>query len=785
MIAFAGLRSALIVTAVLLPALPAVVLAPGAAGAAGAVTTCATAFAQLETGDLTAFKTVRPADSTCARNGVAAETDLLEAQQLIAIDLDAAADARIVQALQTEPSLSVGDVLSGTQTGPQSIRLAEVLDRDGFHAQALAVLLQAITIDPGLKLDREAESILGLIRPPWYLRLWHFVANSDVLIGVLIFVLLVVVAAVPRLRRRLYLQPFTAVEGLESGAAHAATLRLLIKDELSFMARESAQLPRGRRLRLHIADPYDDHDQIDLGQLADDLPALLKVTYQVICLALRWTGSRSSLVIGALQQGDAMELDLKTIDGRRQRSEVFKHADLGFPPPGGTGGNSDPTAPDAVARRLEQLAVPAAAWIILSRYRRATLGGTRSLASYLAFAAGCKWEAGADPQAVRAPQAAVTEEDRGQARECYQRACRDSENTAAAINLAMLEKLADQGTGPLEDRPWYQLLSRVASQTGGRRFLFFKRGRRDLQWYRANYLLSSAQREFLESSPSVDSLDRGVQRDIDTAARRRAVEVAIELEKRAGGRGGLPKEFVEYGRAAALTLLARQMTTRTADLSQVLSRRRSPAIRKGGIRRELAAIKRRPADSVAAAKLVEFTAAHRPTDDQSYYNLALYRRARYENCLAAIVKYQEAVDRTSGDPGPTTEAWRADVGQYMDQLEEECQLELTEMQQLQQLVVEANDPILSVEVAPLQHIKRPPPSRERSHDPVYRATGQARRAATPAPPFSPPDERSAGFAGGPGPAQNGSSVAGPGQDKRTTRHRDDRPPPGYDPPRWR
>jgi hypothetical protein len=765
---FVGLRPLVILTMVLLLVLPAVVLA---GGSAGAVTTCAAAFASLETGDLTAFATVKPADSACAREGVAAEADLAEAQQLIAIDLDAAADSRIVEALQAEPLLSVRDVLSRTQTGPQSIMLAEALDRDGFHAQAAAVLLQAITIDPGLRLDQDAKGILGLIRPPWYLRLWHFVASSDVLTGLLILVLLVAVAAVPRLRRRLYLQPFTAADGLDSGAGQAATLRLLIREELSRMARQSAQLPGGRRLRLHIAGPYDDRDQIDLGQLADDLPAPLKVTYQVICLVLRWTGSRSSLVIGALQHGDAMELDLKTIDGRHQRGEVFKHADLGFPPPGGTAAGSDPHAPDLVARRLEQLAVPAAAWIILARYRRATLGGTRSLASYLAFAGGCAWEAEATPQTAGTSPTAVVPGDQRQARECYQRACRDAENTAAAINLAMLEKLEDPGTGPLEDRPWYQMLLRVASQTGGRRFLFFKRGRRDLQWYRANYLLSSAQREFLESRSSVDGLDRAVQRDIDAAARRRAVEVAIELEKRARRRGGLPKEFVEYGRAAALTLLARQMTTRTADLGQVLSRRRSPAIRKGGIRRELAAIKRHPVDSVSSAKLVEFTTAHRPIDDQAGYNLALYRRARYRNCVAAIDEYQEAVDRSSRDLRPTTDAWRADVGQYMDQLEEECQLELAEMHRWEERVLEANDPVLAVEVERLEHINLRPPSQERSHDSVYRETGEPRRGPTPAPPLRPPGEP---------PVRPPVRPPDRPRATRRTRDRDDRRPPGDD-----
>jgi hypothetical protein len=240
---------------------------------------------------------------------------------------------------------------------------------------------------------------------------------------------------------------------------------------------------------------------------------------------------------------------------------------------------------------------------------------------------------------------------------------------------------------------------------------------------------------------------------------------------------------VEYGRAAALTLLARQMTTRTADLSQVLSRRRSPAIRKGGIRRELAAIKRHPVDSVSSAKLVEFTAAYRPIDDQTEYNLALYRRARYQNCVAAIAEYQEAVDRSSRDLRPTTEAWRGDVGQYMDQLEEVCQLELAEMHRWEQRVLEANDPVLAVEVAPMQYINRRPPSRDRSHDPVYRETGEPRPRPTSAPPFSPPGERPVRPPDSPRHARNGSNAPDAPRDVRTTRHtrdRDDRRPPGYD-----
>jgi hypothetical protein len=725
--------------------LPWAVLVGGSAAAA--VTTCTTAFASLEAGDLTAFLAVKPPDSTCARQGAAAEDDLAEARGLIALDLDSAADAKIVQALQAEPLLSVRDVLSRT-TGPESIMLAKALDRDGFHAQAVAVLLQAISIDPGLPLDQGAQNILGLIRQPWYLRLAHStVSSSDVLTGELILLLLIVVAAVPRLRRRLYLQPFTAADGVDSGASHAAMLRALIREELARMARESAQLPGGRRLKLHIAGPYDDQDRIGLGQLRDNLPAPLKVLYQVICLVLRWAGSRASLVTGALQPGDAVEVDLKTIDGRHQRGEIIKRDNLGFPPPGGASLGKPSLPEDQVARRLRELAVPAAAWIILERHRKVTLGGTRSLASYVAFAAGCAWEAETSPQPAGTSRAAAMPAERRRARvrrarECYRRACRDPDNTAAAINLAVLEKLADSGTGLLENRPWYQTLLRIANQTGGRRFLIFKRGRRDLQWYRANYLLSSAQREYLESRPPAD---RAVQRAIDVQARQRAVEVAIELEKRARRRGGLPKEFAEYGRAAALTLLARQTITRTADLGQVMSTRRSPRINPGGLRRELIAIKRNRVGSDASTKLVEFIAEYRPIDDQSEYNLALYRHARYENCVSAIDEYQKAIDRSFGDSLVTTETtqiWRADVGRYMDRLEEACQLELAEMQRWEQRVQEANDPVLAVEVAPLQAISRDPLTRETSHDRGFRETGERLPPPSTAPPFSPPNERS-------------------------------------------
>jgi hypothetical protein len=770
--AFPGLRfAAAWAAAMLLLTLAGALLAGGSAAAA--VTTCATAFAMLEAGNLTAFQAVKPPDSTCARQGATAEADLAEAQQLIALNLDSVADAKIVQALQAEPLLSVRDVLSRT-VGPASITLAEALDRDGFHAQAVAVLLQTIDIDPGLPLDQEARSILGLSRQPWYLRLAHSaVSSSDVVTGELILLLLIVVAAVPRLRRRLYLQPFTAADGVDSGASHAATLRTLIREELARMARESAQLPGGRRLKLHIAGPYDDQDRIGLGQLRDDLPATLKVVYQVICLVLRWTGCRSSLVTGALQSGEAVELDLKAIDGRHQRGEIIKRDSIGFPAPGGASPGKPLPAVDQVATRLKELAVPAAAWIILARYRKVTLGGTRSPASYVAFAAGCAWEAEATPRPAGTARAVALSRERRRARECYRHACRDPENTAAAINLAMLEKLADTGTGPLENRPWYQTLLRVASQTGGRRFLFCKRGRRDLQWYRANYLLSSAQREFLESRPS---LDRAVLKDIDAEARQRAVEVAIELEKRAGRRGGLPAEFAEYGRSAALTLLARQTITRTADPGQVISTRRSPRISQGGLRRELTRIKRNRVDSDASAKLVEFTAEYRPIDDQSEYNLALYRHARYKNCVSAIGEYQNAVNRSSGDRREAAEAWRADVGRYMDRLEEECQLELAEMKRWEERVREANDPVLAVEVAPLQRIERNPLTRANSHDLFYRETGERLPPPSTAPPFSPPAEQSIGVTDRPRRETNASYAAPASQDAPQPRFR-----PGDDP----
>jgi hypothetical protein len=695
--------------------------------------------------------TDQPATRSCGRAGLTATSALSAAGQLLAVGLTAQAGTEIVQALDAVPLLTLPADLMPKGTARQDETLAETLDANGFHTQAVAVLDRVISADPSLSrsLDADARNILGLIRQPLYLRVWHviwdLISSPEAIFCWLIVVVALVTGLWQQLRRRLYMQQFTAADGIKSGDTFAVTLRSFTREELGRLARDSARSPGGRRLRLHLAGPYDDRDKIDFGPLVGTLPAGLQQLYQVITLLTSRLGARSSLLTGRLLSATTVHLSLKSIVRKPQGETIMDHDKLGFPADGDFQPGPvppPPPGPPGAQRsghrgRMQQLALAAAAWIILVRYgrRKISLGGTTNWDSYVAFAAGCTWEeAGTSPR----------HQDR--ARACYLLARRDPENTAAAINLAAMELAEDLKSPPqvpIEDLSWYQTLTAIVEATDRRGFLPFRRGRRDLQWYRARYLLAMGLRDLMDVAPPASPEVREYFAD---KARELTADVAIELERRARSpRWWLPKEFVHYGRTAAITLLARQVMTWTNDPAQVVTTSWSAGFTKRTIGSALQAIRNGYVDKDTSAKLAEFPAtAGLVVDDQSEYNLARYRRRRFEICETAINSYQAALD---GNPPGTSQRndWRDGILRYMDRLEEQAQEELTLAARYERQVEYARDPFLATEIRTLQEsqrLRRTPPGPENRHHPAYGTPDQQPPPRTP-PPLDPPTDEPA------------------------------------------
>jgi hypothetical protein len=674
-----------------LPAALLIVLALGTVPAAAgprpspAAQACAAGLAALNAGSLgpamKTYNSVVPAGAACAKAGRTAAGDLLTAQALIRAGYAGDALTYVEKALDAEPTLVIPrDVLPPT-VGPQGRALAESLEENGFPVQARQVLHQVIQNDAGIPLDPYDRAILGETSPPWYSRALHFMFNPlvpAVLITVLILLLLVG-GVLARLRRRLHFQPFTVGDGAAAGPETAGTLRTLIRRELHRLADEDTRLGDGRRLRLDQAGPYEDH--FDLGPVLDGLSPAWKPAAAASGVLVKALPAKARLVSGTVLPGDAVILEISTVHGVAKRMCEIIHSEFDFPP----------SRQDV----LHQLALPSAAWIALAHFPEARLGGTRDWRSYVAFAAGCAWQA---------------QGNLGRARACYIRACDNPDNLAARINLAALDQNADYAAAPADPTILmsYQRLSELVQDTA------HMTG--DLQWYRTRYLMSAGLRDILDLAP--DSAGRVTpvpsanghhrrpavpdRRDPDgpkpgetliQLALRLAVQLALQLEREIAEPDSLPETFVAYGRAAALTLVASQVRRKTDDLAKVLIEPgdRLDYTSGGAVRKALASVLHDVPEDGIAERLVDFARVYCPLDDQAHYNLYRYHRTR-----AKIL--ETAIDSWYRERPPTSigqwSAWKSDIGDLKNRFE----AELAQMKVAAQQVTQAGDSALIARV---------------------------------------------------------------------------------------
>lgn len=689
--------------------LPAALLAALALGTVPAVAAtrpseapqiCAAGLAALNADRLgtamTIYTSVVPASAACAKAGRAAAGDLLKARALIQAGYAADALTYVEKALDAEPTLVIPhDVLPPT-VGLQGRALAENLERNGFPAQARQVLDQVIQNDPGIQLDADDRAILGETSPPWYSQAWHFMLNPLVPVVLLTLLVLLLLAGglLARLSRRLHFQPFTVGDGAAAGPEAADTLRMLIRRELHRLADEDARLDDGRRLRLDQAGPYEDH--FDLGSVLDGMSPAWKPVAAASGRLVKALPAKARLVNGTLLPGDSVILEISTVHGVAKRMCEIIHSEFDFPP----------SRQDV----LHQLALPSAAWIALAHFPQARLGGTRDWRSYVAFAAGCAWQA---------------EGDLDRARACYVRACGNLDNLAARINLAALDQNGDYAVPPTDPTMLlsYQRLSELVQDTA--------QMTGDLQWYRTRYLLSAGLRDIIDLGPpdarevkpvpsmnghngkhaAANGHDPAGPRPGETLvelALRLAAELALQLETQISQPGSLPETFVAYSRAAALTLVARQVHLSTRHLKKVLV---EPGNRRdytdgGAVRRALDDVLSNRADDGIAERLVEFARYYCPLDDQAYYNLYRYHQVRAITLETAIDSWYGSPPRSAGKRS----AWAGDINDLRTRYE----AELVQMQFAARQVIQVGDPALVARVEAVSALD-PQPGNGRWH----------------------------------------------------------------------
>lgn len=549
-------------------------------------------------------------------------------------------------------------------------------------------------------------------------------------------------------RPRLCFMEFGSGEDAGVGPGPSTMLRALIRVEVHRLA-AIAQLPDGRPLRFDLAGPYEDH--YDLGSVSDGLPPVWKQVVALVGLIISQFGSKARVVTGILLPRERVVLGIETIHGGVRRTDMIALDDLEFP--------------DPQNRSLTQLALPAAAWIILASYRDATLGGTPDWRSYTAFAAGYAWQ--------RRGEAG----DLIQARRLYTEACQDPRNTAAAVNLAALEQVDEredaarppgqrQAEPPADPllRPSAQRLQRVVRVTAQRRAADPRAAARhpDLQWYRARYLLSSDLRDEVDRRRS--EVDRrpapigGVADDEQAApeaaaeALNYAIDLALTLEDE---RDLLPPDFVRFGRAAALTLVARQafptVTSENADDLAVAGQDRRD-LTDTDVRAELLNLRGSRREPGTAERLVRYLRDHCRTDDQSEYNLLHYQLTRARIIRIAFDRWDgvlgrelEAAGQAYGPdlPGEVV-AWTDKVGNWQRMLAQEYGAAVREAEQSRKRVEQAPDPdpVLVGLVRSLDDLDSPAGDADGSPAPIVRFA----RLNAELPPVAPdelerPDER--------------------------------------------
>jgi hypothetical protein len=632
----------------------------------------------------------------------------------------------VEQALEAEPTMSIPrDVLPATV----ATKVAAALERDGLHEQARQVLLQLIENDPGIKLDSADQEILGGTSPSAGARIGHALA-SPLVLACLAALILLAFALWAKSRRRLHFQPFEAAGDADAGPGPTSTLRSLIRTELHRLAEEQARRQDGRRLRIDQAGPYE--DRFDLGPVVDSLPAPWKPLALVTGVLMKGMGTRARLICGMLLPASSVILEIRTVDGTVKDMCTIRHHELGFPP--------------SEQEVLPQLAMPSAAWIALTHYPEATLGGTRDWRSYVNFAVGCAWQV-------------KGETDR--ARDWYIRACDHPDNLAAKVNLAALEQ-REECAVPQRDPaalPSYKRLSSLVHETADRTD--------DLQWYRTRYLLSAGLRDILDLSPNgtrhhaaspAHNNDSGHQaasangdgpRSGETLvdlARRRAAELALELEEKISNRGGLPLAFVEYGRAAALTLVARQVDLRTGSLDKMLvpGAGRPDYADGGAVKRALRDILDGRAADGTAERLVGFVRSCCPLDDQAQYNLYRYHQSRATHLADAIESWnatlRQARQRYGEEPPDRVRFWADDVSRWQKALSDLYGTELSQMEECARQVETAGDVALIERLKVVRKLDPTEPEFRYSVGGRHgRPSAEGSRLSQPAPSVTPDD----------------------------------------------
>jgi tetratricopeptide (TPR) repeat protein len=627
--------------------------------ALGSTLPCEKAVTGLDSGNLKEagqlFVKVRPADLACVRQGLVATSAFLVARQLFAVGLDQAADAEVVRALQADPGITVpGDVLPAT-LGRPGIALAETLDAEGFHVQAVQILQRVIEHDPSIPLGAAARDTLGLNGVSFWTNFRDFVLSTK-MVYILLAALVIGVTAYPRIRKRLHLQRFSLDDPI--AGVDPADLRQQVADELRRLVDESARTADGQRFRLDLAGPYE--DQWDTGSVVGQLPGPLQLLCSATGTVLKHLPSRPRLVTGALAAGVSVHLSIQTIDKVPERQMVIDRVALGLPDLGQA----------AVSAQYAQLAMPAAAWILLTRFEHITLGGTREWQSFAYFATGYAWQ----------KQGRLDE-----ARDWYRRACdEDRRNSAAAVNLSALQQrdqLAGLAVPAKEDQPWEERLRTVVAAT--------EDTPDDLQRLRSFNLLSLG----LQDAASLENLPPEEQESRRALARQCAEELAIRIEEAARRPGELPEAFIRNSRGAALSLVASLIIPTTDELTEVSSEGVVTENTSGDYVLRLL----RNQETGTPEKLIAFVKGNCRIDDQVRYNLYRYYFNRAEvsarNAVACAAAMPAAV-------GEEREILQARLGE----LQRTEQTALQAMVKNRDAIGEDADPILRARVQRLDEI---------------------------------------------------------------------------------
>jgi len=235
----------------------------------------------------------------------------------------------------------------------------------------------------------------------------------------------------------------------------------------------------------------------------------------------------------------------------------------------------------------------------------------------------------------------------------------------------------------------------------------------DLQWYRTRYLLSAGLRDVLDLGPEEaknatassngHAPDPTMPKPGETMlelARRRAAELALELEKKIAEPGSLPVEFVAYGRAAALTLVARQVASTTSNLQEMFvdGTNKPDYNDDGAVSRALRDVLANAADDGTAERLVKFARSYCPLDDQAQYNLYRYHQTRAKNLAKAIADWDVILGNTQqkfgGQLPREIRDWEEEVLEWQSFLKRLYHEEVGEMRDYARQVIEAGDPAL-------------------------------------------------------------------------------------------